>query len=349
MPSVINVGVVGCGYWGPNLARNFAAQPDCRLQAVCDADPERLAHMRTLHPEVLSFREFSEFLEQGSLDAVVVATGARHHYPMAKAAILAGKHVLVEKPMAASFAECLDLERHARARGVTLMAGHTFLFSPVVRRIKEIVDSGEIGEIRYISARRLNLGLFQKDINVAWDLAPHDLSIILYIVGAAPLTVNCQGASHVSPGVEDVTSLWLTFSNNISAIVQSSWLDPRKTREMTIVGSKKMIVYDDVSDREKIRIYDTRVAAPRHFDNFAEFQFAYHYGDVTIPYVRLEEPLKVECQHFLQCITEKKRPLTDAVHAGAVVSILEAASQSLERRGTPVDLGEGADALLAAG
>jgi predicted dehydrogenase len=218
------------------------------------------------------------------------------------------------------------------------MVGHTFLFSPVVRRIKALVDSGDIGEVRYISARRLNLGLFQKDINVTWDLAPHDLSILLYILGELPNRVNCCGSSNVSPRVQDVTSLWLGFSRNRSAIVQSSWLDPRKTREMTIVGSKRMVVYDDTAPLEKIRIFDARVESPPHYDTFAEFQYAYHYGDVYAPYVKQEEPLRLECQHFIDCIRTKQRPITDGRMAFEVVRILEASSRSLAAGGAPIDL-----------
>ncbi len=338
MASKINVGVVGCGYWGPNLIRNFAALPDARLRAVCDLNTARLRHIQGLYPGVEAYTDFDRFLSKGKLDAVVVATSVGLHYRMARAAIEAGKHVLVEKPLATNAEECRELLRLARERGVVLMAGHTFLYSPVVRRIKQIVDSGDIGEVRYISARRLNLGLFQKDINVAWDLAPHDLSIILYILGELPRRVNCCGSANVSPRVQDVTTMWLGFSRNRSAIVQSSWLDPRKTREMTIVGSRRMIVYDDTASLEKIRIFDARVDSPPHYDTFAEFHYAYHYGDVYVPYVKQEEPLRIECQHFLDCIRFGQRPISDGEQAYHLVRILEASSESLAQGGAPVDL-----------
>ena len=207
--------------------------------------------------------------KDAELDAVVIATPVRHHFAMAKASLLAGKHTLIEKPMASSSAECEELIAIARQKGLVLMVGHTFLYSAAVRKIKEIVDHNDIGEIRYISARRLNLGLFQKDINVAWDLAPHDLSIILHIMEEMPYSINCRGAAHVTPGIEDVTSMTLQFTKQRSAIIQSSWLDPRKIREMTIVGSKRMIVYDDVAPQEKIKIFDVRVERPPHYDTFA--------------------------------------------------------------------------------
>ena len=221
------------------------------------------------------------------------------------------------------------------------MTGHTFLYSPAVRKIKEIVDNGDIGEIRYISARRLNLGLFQKDINVAWDLAPHDISIILNIMGEQPVSINCRGSAHITPGMEDVTSMCLSFPNQRSAIIHSSWLDPRKIREMTIVGSKRMIVYDDVAPLEKIRIFDARVERPAHYDTFAEFHYAYHYGDVYSPYIKQEEPLKMECQHFLDCIRNGSTPLTDGNRGLELVRILEASSESLKQGGAPVELATG--------
>ena len=199
-------------------------------------------------------------------------------------------------------------------------------------------SSGDIGEIRYICARRLNLGLFQKDINVAWDLAPHDISIILHIMEKEAVAINCQGSAHITPGVEDVTTMWLNFPGDRSAIIHSSWLDPRKIREMTIVGSKQMIVYDDVSQLEKIRIFDARVERPPHYDTFAEFHYAYHYGDVHVPYIKQEEPLKTECQHFLDCINQGTTPLTDGRQGLELVRILEASSQSLKRGGAPVNL-----------
>lgn len=334
----IQVGVVGCGYWGPNLIRNFSGLPGARLKAVCDRDEGRLQHIHNLYRETETYTDFDRFLTETHLDAVVVATSVALHFPMAKAAILAGKHVLVEKPLATSSEQCEELIDLARRQGVVLMAGHTFLYSPVVRRIKQVVDSGDIGEVRYISARRLNLGLFQKDINVTWDLAPHDLSIILYILGEFPHRVNCCGSYNVSPRVQDVTSLWLGFSRNRSAIVQSSWLDPRKTREMTIVGSRRMVVYDDTASLEKIRIFDARVDSPPHYDTFAEFHYAYHYGDVYVPYVKQEEPLRLECQHFLDCIRTGQQPLSDGHQAHQLVRILEASSQSLLQGGAPIDL-----------
>ena len=330
------VGVVGCGYWGPNLVRNFKALPNCHLKAMCDLSEARLKHMRSLYPDVEGMTDFSHMLNGTGVDAVVIVAPVKHHYPLAKAALLAGKHALIEKPMAASAAECEELIDIARRQGLVLMVGHTFLYSAPVRKIMEIVEAGDIGEIRYINSRRLNLGLFQKDINVAWDLAPHDISIILHILGEFPQVVNCQGNAHVTAGIEDVTNISLTFKHKRFATIQSSWLEPRKIREMTIVGTQRMIVYDDLQTNEKIRIYDTRVERPPHHDTFADFHYSYHYGDSYIPYLKQEEPLMVECQHFLDCIESGAEPLTSGHKGLELVRILEAASKSLKGQGAPV-------------
>jgi predicted dehydrogenase len=338
MTKQIKVGVVGCGYWGPNLIRNFRALPDCSLKVMCDVNQDRLKHLKALYPEVEGSTDFNHMLNGAGLDAVVIATAVRFHYAMAKASLLAGKHTFIEKPMAASARECEELVDIAEKNGLVLMIGHTFLYSPAVRKIKELVEWGDLGEIRYICARRLNLGLYQKDINVAWDLAPHDISIILHIMEENPISVNCRGSAHVTPGIEDVTSMWLNFSNDRSAIIHSSWLDPRKTREMTIVGSKRMIVYDDIAAIEKIKIYDARVERPPHYDTFGDFHYSYHYGDMHVPYIKQEEPLKSECQHFLDCVKEGISPLTDGKRGLELVKILEASSQSLKQGGAPIIL-----------
>jgi len=334
MKNNLQIGVIGCGYWGPNLIRNFRQLPGCELKYMCDSNEQRLAHVRSLYPEAQAVPDIAAVLNDPAVDAIAIATPVRFHYAMAKASLLAGKHTFIEKPMAQSTAECDELIELARQQGLVLMVGHTFLFSPAVRKIKEIIDNGDIGDLRYITARRLNLGLFQKDINVTWDLAPHDISIILYVMDMLPGSVSCWGDAHVTPGIQDVTNLYLGFGKNRAATIHSSWLDPKKVREMTFVGSRRMIVYDDVAVNEKIRIYDTRVERPPHYDTFAEFQYSYHYGDMYVPYVKQEEPLKLECSHFLDCIRESRRPLTCGVRGRDVVQILELASRSLNAQGT---------------
>jgi predicted dehydrogenase len=347
MKKQITVGVIGCGYWGPLLVRNFKSLPDCQLKAVCDLNAERLNHVRALYPDIEGLTQTQQLLNGSNVDAVVIATPVMHHYSLAKAALLAGKHTLIEKPMASSSAECEELIEIADRNGLVLMLDHTFLYSSPVQKIAQIVQAGDLGEIRYINCRRLNLGLFQKDINVAWDLAPHDISIILHILDEFPTAVNCQGNAHITPGVEDVTNMSLSFSRKRFATIQSSWLEPRKIREMTIVGTRRMIVYDDLRTREKIRIYDARVERPPHYDTFAEFQYSYHYGDSYIPYLHQEEPLKLACQHFAECIKTNSQPLTDGRKGLEMVRILEAASASLKRKGAPVMLSQSNNATPA--
>lgn len=340
-PKTLSVGIVGCGYWGPNLARNFDQLPGCKLSAICDRDEARLDHLKKLYPEVPQFHDIEEMLALEELDAVVIATPVSTHFKLAKAALLAGKHTLIEKPMASSAEECDELNAIADREGLTLMVGHTFLYSSPVRAITEIVQRGDLGRVLYMHSQRLNLGLFQKDINVAWDLAPHDISIILHLLGKFPETVNCQGNAHITPGVEDVTNISLGFSERQFAAIQSSWLEPRKVRQMTIVGSRRMIIFDDLQTHEKIRIYDTRVERPPHYDTFAEFHYSYHNGDCYIPQLRQEEPLKTMCEHFLECITTAKRPLTCGREGAKLVRILEATSQSLASGGSGVRLDGG--------
>jgi predicted dehydrogenase len=336
---IIRVGVVGCGYWGPNLIRNLKQSPDCQLKIICDTSEQRLRHMRRLYPDVVTTNRFDELLNDPEIDAMVVATPVRFHYEMAKACLVAGKHVFIEKPMARTVVEGEELVALAESKGLVIMVGHTFLFSPAVRRMKEIIDAGDIGEVHYISARRLNLGLFQKDINVAWDLAPHDISIILHLLDEQPISVTCQGNSHVTRGIEDVTMMYLNFRKNRCAFIQNSWLDPKKVRQMTVVGSRRMIVYDDTEPLEKLKIYDARVEVPPHYDTFAEFTYSYHYGDAYVPYIKQDEPLKLECQHFLECIRGECASITGGRQGLEVVRILEAASLSLRQQGGAIPVG----------
>lgn len=335
---MLNIAVVGCGYWGPNLIRNFNSLSDCEVKMVCDVEANRLGHVRNLYPEVKATTKFDEVVNDLEIDAVAIATAVRSHYPMARKSLQAGKHTFIEKPMASSVEECEELIKLAEKQQLTLMIGHTFVYCAPVKKIKEIVDSDELGEIQYISSRRLNLGLFQNDINVAWDLAPHDISIILYVLNETPVAVNCQGKAHVKPGIEDVINMTLSFHNGGFASIQSSWLDPNKIRDMTFVGTKKMLVYDDMESQEKVKIYDKRVKIPPHYDTFAEFQYSYHYGGIYCPYLKLVEPLKVECQHFLDCIKTGAQAESSGLEGLEVVRILEAASESLKNGGGRVEI-----------
>ena len=335
---MLTVAVVGCGYWGPNLIRNFNSLSDCKVKIICDTDKKRLSYLANLYPGMKTTTNFNDLIVDDEIDAIAIATPVFLHFELAKKSLSAKKHTFIEKPMASSVKECEELIQIADKNKTTLMIGHTFVYTSAVRKIKEIISNGELGELFYISSRRLNLGLFQKDINVAWDLAPHDISIILFMIGDSPVAVNCQGKSHVNVGIEDVTNISLDFSNGGFATIHSSWLDPNKVREMIIVGSKKMIVYDDNQTLEKLKVYDKRVEVPPHYDTYAEFHYSYHYGDMYSPYLKQDEPLKAECQHFLDCIKTGSKPDSSGLEGLKVVQILEASSESLKRGGTRVEI-----------
>ena len=336
----INIGVVGCGYWGPNLIRNFRSLHGCCVTLVCDKDPKRLAHIKQLYPGIKATSDFEKLVKDPEIHAISIATPVFTHFELAKKSLESGKHTFVEKPMASNVSQCLELVELADCRGLVLMTGHTFVYSAPVRKIKEIITAGDIGKVLYISSQRMNLGLFQKDINAAWDLAPHDISIILYILEMPIIAVNCQGRAHINSGIEDVTNMSLTFGNGEFATIQNSWLDPNKVRRMTFVGSKRMILYDDNEPLEKIKIYDKRVEVPPHYDTFAEFHYSYHYGDMYAPYIKQKEPLKVQCQHFLDCIITGQKPISSGKDGLHVVEVLEAASESLKRDGEKVKISE---------
>jgi predicted dehydrogenase len=299
--------------------------------------------MKKLYPDVEITTNIDDVTSDDRVDAVVIATPVRYHFEMARQCLEAGKHVFIEKPMARSSEECRELIQLAEQRNLTLMVGHTFIYSTPVRKIKEIIDAGELGQIQNINARRLNLGLYQKDINVAWDLAPHDISILLYLLDGMPTSVNCQGRAHVKPGIEDVTNITLDYADGTFVTIQSSWLDPNKIRETVLVGSRRMLVYNDLESNEKIKIYDKRVEVPPYYDTFAEFQYSYYYGDVYAPYLKLAEPLKTECEHFHECILTGAEPMSGGRQGLQVVQILEAADASLRQGGGRVEIPSFAD------
>ena len=327
----LKVGAIGYGYWGPNLIRNFVELPTSTVVAVADLDEGRLSHVRERHPQIpITTRNYQELFTLG-LDAVVVATPPHTHFQVVRECLMHGINVLVEKPLTLNSADAYELIKIAEERNLVLMVGHTFEYNPAVRALKQMIDSGELGEIHYIDAVRASLGLFSSRLNVIWDLAPHDISIMLYLLGDAPVSVCAQGNCCVQEGIEDVAYMTMRFPGNVMGHIRLSWLDPCKTRRITVVGSKKMVIYDDVEPQEKIKVYDKRVNAIRHTDTFGEFHFAYHYGDIVSPYFRFEEPLRVECNHFLECIAEGKVPQTDGYNGMRVVRIVESAQQSLKQ------------------
>lgn len=330
------VGLIGCGYWGPNLIRNMNALPDVRVKYACDTNPQRLKYIGDQYPDTDLTKNPADIYGDKEVDAVLIATPVSTHYALADEALSAGKHVFVEKPLVAAVADGKALVEKARKKKRTLMVGHTFVYTPQVRKIKEIIASGDIGKVNYVASRRLNLGLLQKDINVAWDLAPHDLSIILYLLGETPVSVNCTGCGFVGEAVEETVVLSMKFANGEFAVVHNSWIDPRKVREMTIVGSNRMIVYNDMEPLEKIKIFDKRVDVPPHYDTFAEFHYSYHYGDVYSPYLKQVEPLRTECAHFIDCIKTSAVPDSSGEEGLKVVKILEAAEESLRNGGVEI-------------
>jgi len=332
MEGDLKVGIVGFGYWGPKLVRNFSEMSGAILEWVVDLDEAKLAKVRRDYPGVKVTTSVGEMLAS-DVDAVVIATPIRTHYKLARQSLLAGKHVMVEKPLTDRSEHAEELVSIADRLGLVLMVGHTFVYNGAIQALREIIASGELGDIYYVDSARLNLGLFQPDINVLWDLAPHDVSILRYILGMEPLSVSAHGSAHVRPGVHDVVYAEFAFPHNILAHVHLSWLDPCKVRRVTVVGSRKMVVCNDVADVEKIRIYDKGVERTYVTDKFSDFHLEYRYGGVHIPYVPFREPLAVQCEHFVSSIRHGTTPTTDGREGLQVVRILEQADRSLQEGG----------------
>lgn len=332
----LRIGLVGFGYWGPNLARNFHQLPEAWLVACADTDRARLDEAARLYPLQQTSTDYTDLIQNPTLDALVIATPARTHYALVRRALEAGKHVLVEKPLTTSSAEAEALIETARQHDRILMVGHTFEFNPAVWKIKELLQAHALGDLYYIYSTRVNLGRVQTDVNALWSIAPHDISILLYLLDAMPVTVSAHGATYLSAGVQDVVFCLLTFPNNINAHVHASWLDPGKTRQMTLVGSDKMIIYDDVDPEAKLKIYDKGVY--RRGDAFGEFQLRVHSGDIFLPRLDLTEPLRYECAHFIESVRAHTPPRTDGASGLRVVRVLEAAQESLAQEGATIRL-----------
>jgi predicted dehydrogenase len=344
----VNVALVGLGYWGPNLARNLALVNGGALHTLCDSRPDRLERLQRQYPGVRITGDLQSVLADDQVHAVVLATPVDSHFRLAMDALKAGKHVFVEKPLARTSGECEALIAQASQSNLILMVGHVFLYNAAVRRMKEYIDSGEIGEVRYVYSQRLNLGQVRNDVNALWNFAPHDLSILMHWLGAPPERVIARGYAYIQPAIEDVVFMTLDFPNGVGANVHISWLDPFKIRRMTVVGSEKMIVYDDVSADARITIYDKGVARTRRpesqaslgsYETFAEFQLLLRAGDVLIPKVEFTEPLLLECQEFVDCIRSGEKPLTDGASGLHVVRVLEAAQASIAADGAAVGVG----------
>lgn len=334
-PAPVKVAVVGAGYWGVNHVRSFARLPGCELVLVCDPDPKNRARAAGLCPTARFCDTYDEVLGDPSIDAVVLATPAVLHASQALAALAAGKHVLVEKPMALTTADAELLVERAESAGRTFMVGHLMLYHAAVLRLREMIQAGDIGEVYYLYALRVNLGRLRQDENAMWSLGPHDISIILYLLNQVPVTVAARGQSYLQPGVEDVVFLNLAFADGKMAQIQLSWLDPRKERRLTVVGERRMVELDDAHPTEKLRIYDKGFERPPEFTQFGEF-LTVRQGDIHIPHLDLPEPLQVECRHFISCIRTGQTPRSGAREGLQVIRVLAAAQRSLEKQGTPV-------------
>ena len=333
---MINLACVGVGGWGRNLVRTFHALPTCHVAYLCDLDSHRLEEVGRAYPDTQRTSSFEKILEDKRVEGVVIATTASEHYRLAKQALLAGKHTFVEKPMTLKSLEAEELVEIAAKSSRKLMVGHLLLYHPAIVRLKQLIDEGDLGEIFYLYSQRVNLGVIREDENALWSFGPHDLSVMLYLLGSFPTSVSVRGKAYVRPGIEDVVFVNLTFSKDRMAQLQLSWLDPHKIRMMTVVGSKKMAVFDDMENTEKLKVYDKGVTQPF----FASYGESLHlrFGDITIPHLEMTEPLTLECRHFLECIRNNAEPKTDGRQGAQVVRILEAAQASLEKEGASVPL-----------
>jgi len=334
----ISIAVIGYGYWGPNLIRNFQEAEGAQVSICCDLDSQRLNRAKARSPAIEVTTNYEDVLKKRSINAIAVATPVHTHYKLAKAALEAGKHILIEKPMSLRVEHAEELVELAQRRGLTLMVDHVFVYSPPVVKMKEILDSGRLGKLFYIDSVRINLGLFQNDVNVVWDLAPHDLSIVDYLVGRLPRSVSAFGSVHADHDIEDVAYLNLDFGEGLMANFHVNWLSPVKVRHMIIGGSEQSLIYNDIDTSEKIKVYNRGIDVVTTTEQRRQVLISYRSGDVWSPKLSNEEPLARMSAHFIQCIKEGKEPITDG-HAGVrVVKILEAAQRSIKAQGRRVVL-----------
>jgi len=335
---MVSVGVIGCGYWGPNLVRNFAEAPRTRLGGICDLNPQRLDHMAKRYPGIFATDSVGEMLADPDVDAVAIATPVSTHFDLGMKALRAGKHVLIEKPITTSSDQALRLIEEAEKRNLVLMVDHTFVYTGAVRKIKQLVDTGQLGKICYYDSMRVNLGLFQHDIDVIWDLAVHDMAIMDFIFDSRPLTVTAAGMNHIDGARENIAYITVLFENELIAHINVNWLSPVKIRRTLIGGSRQMIVYDDLDASEKIKVYDKGVTVTGRSESMYKLMIGYRSGDMHAPQVDVTEALRLEAQHFAECIETGKQPVTDGFSGLKVVRMLEAATRSMRQKGAPVAL-----------
>jgi len=336
--ATVGVGVIGYGYWGPNLVRNFSEAPGARMTAVSDLNAARLSQVRARYPAVITTTDYRDLLADTSIDAVAIATPVSTHFELALEALRAGKHVLVEKPLASTSVQAARLIEEASRRERILMVDHTFIYTEAVRKIKELVTRGRLGRLYYYDSVRVNLGLVQHDVNVLWDLAVHDLSIMDYVLGQQPYAVAATGAAHIPGKPVNIAYLTCFFEDNLLAHFHVNWLAPVKIRRTLIGGASQMIVFDDIEPSEKVKVYDKGITLGGGEDEARELRVGYRAGDMWAPQLGVSEALSVEAQHFVECIQQGCRPDSDGEAGLRVVRILEAASESLARGGQPVEL-----------
>ena len=338
---LVGIGVVGYGYWGPNLVRNFSSIEGAQVIAICDMDAAKLALGQRRHPNVLITNEFQDLLKDKRIDAIAIATPVHSHFELALAALKAGKHIFVEKPLAQTSEQVRRLIEEAERRKLILMVDHTFLYTPAVQKIRELIVEGSIGDVYYYNGIRASLGLFQSDVNVIWDLAVHDISIIQYILHEKPVAVSATGASHVAGTPENMAHIALFFQSSFIAHVSVNWLSPVKVRQTLIGGSRKMIVYDDVEATEKIKVYDRGITVNGGAKDELQIRIGYRAGDMWAPHLPSKEALQTEAEHFIACLHSGKSPISNGMTGLQVVEILEAASRSIAAQGHPVTLSNG--------
>lgn len=334
---MIRMAIIGAGHWGPNLLRNFHNRQRSEVMWVVDRDPDRLAQVRERFPDVRTADDAAAALHDPQVDAVVVATPTSTHYPLAKAALELGKHVLVEKPIATEVRHGAELCALAAQQQRILLVGHVFVYNGAVRKVKQYLDAGELGRVFYVSMVRTNLGPIRVDVNAAWDLAAHDISIVNYWLDAEPLSVSAVGGTWINPGIEDAVFATLRYPNGVLVNLHVSWLNPKKARDITVVGDRRMLTFDDMNLTEPVRIYDKQVtedrSRPAYIDTFASFRSGLRDGDIIIPKVALGEPLRMECEDFLDCITSGRAPIVGGAQGVAVVRALEAIQRSVQHQG----------------
>lgn len=334
----VKIGVIGCGQWGPNHIRVFNSSPDAEVVACSDLEPGRLHQMRMLYPHIRTTTEYWQILEDPEIEAIVLATPTATHHRIVGEALRLGKDVLVEKPLAATLPHARALADLARLKRRILMVGHTFMFNSGIIKLKEYIQSGALGRLYYLNAIRTNLGPIRQDVSAIWDLASHDISIFNFVLNSTPVSVSARAEDFIQKGLEDVAFVTLTYPRQVLVNIHVSWLNPRKVREITAVGEKMMVVWDDLDNVGPIRMYDKKVLKQKFYESFGEFQLLIKEGDLTIPKLALEEPLKAQCNHFLHAVRSREKPISDGATGAEVVRILTAIKKSINRNGASIAL-----------